>query len=280
MKELPIGMQTFRDLIEGGYVYADKTRHVYDLARSGKAYFLSRPRRFGKSLLLSTFEALFSGSPDPDVQPQGLFADLWIGHSGYDFTRKFPVVSLGMDLDGSTPDGLKTEIQDMLHDKALEFGLEIKPASPGRMLARLIKGLKSKFGSKVVLLIDEYDSPVSDNIDNLSTAKKNRDILKSFYSQLKSCGSDLHFVFVTGVTRYVFMGLSAGLNHLTDLTLDSKYSSICGFTIQELKNCFADRLPSLLKTMKNAGNMPKGATLEDMWMEIGLWYDGYSWDGK
>ncbi|MDR1296099.1 MAG: AAA family ATPase, partial [Deltaproteobacteria bacterium] len=95
MKKLSIGMQTFKDLIEGGYVYADKTRHVYDLVSEGKAYFLSRPRRFGKSLLLSTFEALFGGPPDPDGPPQGHFKDLWIGReSDYDFYRTHPIISL------------------------------------------------------------------------------------------------------------------------------------------------------------------------------------------
>jgi hypothetical protein len=147
-------------------------------------------------------------------------------------------------------------------------------------LTLIIRGLHAKYGKKVVVLVDEYDAPVSDNIDDMDLALKNRDILKGFYSGLKDADKYLRFVFVTGVTRYVFMGLSAGLNHLADLTLDSKHADICGFTRQELESCFSDRLPILLRAMKDAGNMPKEATLEDMWREIGLWYDGYSWDAK
>ncbi|MDR1295987.1 MAG: AAA family ATPase, partial [Deltaproteobacteria bacterium] len=179
MKELPIGIQTFKKIIEGGYVYADKTKYIYYLARQEGAYFLSRPRRFGKSLLLSTFEALFSGSPDIDGPPQGLFADLWIGReSDYDFNQIHPVITLNMDLDSPTPEALRNDLKDMLQAIAKTHGMKISGSSPGRMLTNLIIGLHEKHDAGVVLLIDEYDSPVSDNIDDLALAQANRAILK------------------------------------------------------------------------------------------------------
>ncbi|MDR1050579.1 MAG: AAA family ATPase, partial [Deltaproteobacteria bacterium] len=281
MKKLPVSIQTFKKITEGGYVYADKTKYVYDLARDEGAYFLSRPRRFGKSLLLSTFEALFSGAPDPDGPPQGLFADLWIGRElDYDFRQKYPVITLNMNLNSRTPNDLENALKDMLQTIVETHSLKITGSSPGGMLDNLITKLYKKHGTGVVVLIDEYDSPVSDNIDNFDLAETNSVILKNFYSNLKSCDKYLRFVFVTGVTRCAFMGLSAGLNHLADLTIDAKHAGICGFTRQELEDCFSDLLPELLRRMQDVGNMPHGATLEDMWREIGLWYDGYSWDGK
>jgi hypothetical protein len=274
-------MQTFKDLIDGGYLYADKTKYVYDLARSGKAYFLSRPRRFGKSLLISTFEALFSGPSNIDAPPQGLFADLWIGReSDYDFNQIHPVIILNMDLDSPTPEDLRNDLKDMLQAIARTHGLEISGSSPGRMLANLITGLHEKHDAGVVLLIDEYDSPVSDNIDDLALAQANRAILKNFYSKLKSCDKSPRFVFVTGVTRYAFMGLSAGLNHLADLTLREDFAGICGFTLDEFDDCFKEHLPVILEKMKKNGSMGEEASLNDLQDKILRHYDGYSWDGE
>ncbi|MDR1308994.1 MAG: AAA family ATPase [Deltaproteobacteria bacterium] len=274
-------MNTFSELMEGEYVYADKTRLVYDLVSNGKAYFLSRPRRFGKSLLLSTFKSLFSGPPDPEGPPQGLFAELWIGReSYYDFAQKHPVLAFSMASDLASPDDLWESILKKLERINDSEGLGLDISLPGTDLALTIQGLHEKYGKKVVVLVDEYDAPVSDNLDNMDLALRNRDILKGFYSGFKDTDEDLRFVFVTGVTRHVFMGLSAGLNHLTDLTLDANFSGICGFTLQELEGCFSDRLPDLLRTMKEVGNMPKEATIGDMWKEIALWYGGYSWDGR
>ncbi|MDR1111140.1 MAG: ATP-binding protein [Deltaproteobacteria bacterium] len=280
MKKLPIGMYTFEKLIKGGHVYADKTRYVYELVQTEGAFFLSRPRRFGKSLLLSTFESLFSGPPEPDGTPQGLFKDLWIGQSDYDFSQKFPVVCLDMALNSSTPEVLNAEIEDMLLKRAKPFGVEIDGPTPGSMLESLINCLADKYNTKVVLLIDEYDSPVSDNIDNIALVLKIRDILKSFYSKLKSCDKQLRFVFVTGVTRYAFMGLSSGLNHLNDITLTQKYAGICGFTQDEFKTCFSDHLEVALEGMRGMDPVPADATVADLADCFNKWYDGYSWDGK
>ncbi|MDR1109693.1 MAG: AAA family ATPase [Deltaproteobacteria bacterium] len=281
MEELPIGMQTFKDLIEGGYVYADKTRYVYDMVRSGKAYFLSRPRRFGKSLLLSTFESLFSGPPDPDGKPKGLFADLWIGReSDYDFKQTYPIINLSMSSSTNSPEDLKESILKKLKriNHSEKLGLDI--TLPGTDLFFVIQGLNEKYDKKVVVLIDEYDAPVSNNIDNRELALKNSEILRDFYSGFKDTDKYLRFVFVTGVTRYAFMGLSAGLNHLNDITLTPKYAGICGFTQEEFDGCFREHLPVVLGDMRGQDPVPADATVADLMDIVNDWYDGYSWDGK
>ncbi|MDR1309103.1 MAG: ATP-binding protein [Deltaproteobacteria bacterium] len=281
MEELPIGMQTFKDLIEGGYVYADKTRYVYDMVRSGKAYFLSRPRRFGKSLLLSTFESLFSGPPDPDGKPKGLFADLWIGReSDYDFKQTYPIINLSMSSSTNSPEDLKESILKKLKriNHSEKLGLDI--TLPGTDLFFVIQGLNEKYDKKVVVLIDEYDAPVSNNIDNRELALKNSEILRDFYSGFKDTDRYLRFVFVTGVARYAFMGLSAGLNHLNDITLTPKYAGICGFTQEEFDGCFREHLPVALGDMRDQDPVPADATVADLRDTINDWYDGYSWDGK
>ncbi|MDR3203466.1 MAG: AAA family ATPase [Deltaproteobacteria bacterium] len=187
MKLLPFSLQTFQNIITGGYVYVDKTKYVYDAVSKGKAYFLSRPRRFGKSLLLSTFKALFSGPTDPNGPPQGLFAGLWISQTDYDFTQRYTVINLDISGESNSPEELKENLKIELEDLAAQENLDISSSLPGSMLSKLIKGLSRKHGTTVVVLIDEYDAPVSDNLDNIDLAKANQKILKDFYQcpQLK-----------------------------------------------------------------------------------------------
>jgi hypothetical protein len=281
MKELPIGMQTFNKIVEGGYMYADKTKYVYDLARLEGAYFLSRPRRFGKSLLLSTFEALFSGPPGPDGPPQGLFVDLWIGReSDYDFRKTYPVITFSMSSDTASTVDLRESILKKLEEINHSERLGLNISLPGTDLYLIIKRLKEKYDKKVVVLIDEYDAPVSNNIDNPGVALKNRDILRDFYSGFKDTDKFLRFVFVTGVTRYAFMGPSAGLNRLVDLTMSEDYAGICSFTLDEFDDCFREHLPGVLEKMKNNRSMDKEESLGDLRDKILKHYDGYSWDGR
>ncbi|MDR1395995.1 MAG: ATP-binding protein [Deltaproteobacteria bacterium] len=281
MKKLPIGISSFKDVIEGGYVYADKTEFIYNIVNTGKPYFLSRPRRFGKSLLLSTFEALFSGPPDPDGPPQGLFKDLWIGQSDYDFTQKYPIVTLTMTEESTSPAELRADIIDTLQEISDLYQLDVKITTPGKGLTRIIKELYKKNDSKpVVVLVDEYDAPVSDVIENPELARENSQILKNFYSGFKNADHYLRFVFVTGVTRYAFMGLSSGLNHLIDLTLNKKFSGICGFTIKEFDSCFREHLPAVLERIKIKGILSKRTSLTSLRKKILSWYDGYTWDGQ
>ncbi|MDR3203254.1 MAG: ATP-binding protein [Deltaproteobacteria bacterium] len=280
MKLLPISLQTFQDIIEGGYLYVDKTKFVYEAVSQGKAYFLSRPRRFGKTLLLSTFEALFNGPTNPNGPPQGLFAGLWISQTDYDFTKRYPVVNLDMSGKSDSPETLEQRLKDRLLTYASLENLDISAYSLDMMLYNLIEGLNYKYGTRVVVLIDEYDAPVSDNLANIKVAKANHDILRYFYSVLKSCDRYLHFVFVTGVTSYAFMGISSGLNHLNDLTLNNKFAGVCGFTIDECDDCFKEWLSYCLKTLTIEGRIAPNSTLADLRSRMFNWYGGYSWDGK
>ncbi|MDR1111527.1 MAG: AAA family ATPase, partial [Deltaproteobacteria bacterium] len=281
MKPLSLISQTFQKIIENGCVYADKTRYVYDLAKTQGAYFLSRPRRFGKSLLLSTFKSLFSGPPDPAGPPQGLFADLWIGReSDYDFRQVFPIMTFSMGTATRSTEELRLYLTTCLHDINIKENLNLTLTLPNIDLRRVIERLHEKYDRQVVVLIDEYDAPVSNNIDNGELAMKNGDMLRDFYAGFKDSDEFLRFVFVTGVTRYAFMGLSAGLNQLNDITLTPKYAGICGFTQEELDNCFREHLPVALEAMRGVEPVPAEATVADLTDCINDWYDGYSWNGR
>jgi hypothetical protein len=225
MKKIPLGNQSFKKIIEGGYLYVDKTKFVYDAIANGGAYFLSRPRRFGKSLLLSTFKALFSGPTDPNGHPQGLFAGLWISQTNYDFTQRYPMVNLDMSGQSDSPETLKKSLMSRLLTISRREKLKISAPTSGDMLYNLIEALSDKYETRVVVLIDEYDAPVTNNLNKIKLAQDNREILRDFYSKLKSCDEYLRFVFVTGVPRYAFIGLSAGLNQLTDLTLNKNFAA-------------------------------------------------------
>jgi ribosomal protein L29 len=272
-------VQNFNALIKKHLVYADKTEMIYNLARTINPYFLSRPRRFGKSLLLSTFEALFRGREDPDGPPQRLFKDLWIGRSDWDFTKKYPVISLNMNVGYESRDTLKSSLNFILMTIARREEIDIYAPTPGLMLSQLIEELSLKYKTETVILIDEYDAPVSENLGNAELMKENAEELKMFYSSLKNCQTHLRFVFVTGVTRYALMGLSAGLNNLDDITFNKDFSSVCGFTLEELDTYFKKYMSISLQELKNSGFMPQESTVSDLRQEILNWYDGYSWDG-
>ncbi|MDR1050083.1 MAG: AAA family ATPase, partial [Deltaproteobacteria bacterium] len=282
MKQLQSGIATFQVLIEGNYIYADKTRSIYEMVTdSDRFFFLSRPRRFGKSLLLSTLKSLFSGPPDPDGPPQGLFQDLWIGrHSDYDFSQTFPVINLFMNFAALTPEGLLATLASRMNVIANEEKLNINFTPSFVDLSSLIELLSKKYNKKVVVLIDEYDAQVSEKIGNLPLALQFQDVLKGVYSSLKSSDEYLRFVLVTGVTRYSMTGLSAGLNHLNDLTFDNKYADICGFTVEEFDLHFGGRLPALLEVMKKKGRFLEEMTVPMLRDKFLHWYDGYSWDGQ
>ncbi|MDR1297260.1 MAG: AAA family ATPase, partial [Deltaproteobacteria bacterium] len=282
MKQLQTGIATFQVLIEGNYVYADKTRSIYEMVTdSDRFFFLSRPRRFGKSLLLSTIKSLFSGPPDQDGSPQGLFQDLWIGrHSDYDFSQTYPVLNLFMNFSALTPEDLHAILASRMNFIANKEKLNLNFTPSTVDLSLLIESLADKYNKKVVVLIDEYDALVSENIGTLPLALQFQKVLKSFYSSLKSSDEYLRFVLVTGVTRYSMMGQSAGLNHLNDLTFDNKYADICGFTVEEFDLYFGDRLPALLEVMNNDGCFLEEMTVPMLRDKFLHWYDGYSWDGQ
>ncbi|MDR1164557.1 MAG: ATP-binding protein [Deltaproteobacteria bacterium] len=282
MKDIDSTNQVFANVIADNLIYADKTKHVWELAKTKKAYFLSRPRRFGKSLLLSTIAALFKGPSDPEQNPQGLFKGLWISgeDASYDFNDTYPVIYISMSTANYSPEIVASDIQRKLRVVANSYGISLTDDSPQTMLNSLILDLKSKYYKNIVLLIDEYDDPVSSVISDIDLAKKNSDILRGFYSILKENQPNFRFVMLTGVTRYELLWQSGVLNHLFDLTMSKKRADICGFTYEEFDKCFADRFQITMEKFKEQGYLEENSGIAEFREAIFNKYDGYSWDGK
>ncbi|MDR2140780.1 MAG: ATP-binding protein, partial [Deltaproteobacteria bacterium] len=216
--------------------------------------------------------ALFRGQAE-------LFAGLKIAQLGYEF-KKYPVLHLDMSL-GSSSQNLLESLRDTLNKLGNAEGKKkFASAIPGLMLDELVDALIKKYHENVVMLIDEYDYPVSHNIGDTQLANANSAVLSDFYASLKSISSNLRFVMVTGVTRYAMMGLSAGLNQLVDISFDPEYAAICGFTPDELDQYFGDRYDSVLDHQKSIGEMPAESSTADLRQKILDWYDGYTWDGR
>ncbi|MCP5051488.1 MAG: ATP-binding protein [bacterium] len=265
MKNLPVGIQTFSKLIEGDYLYIDKTRDIYNLfAKGGQYYFLSRPRRFGKSLLISTMAELFSGNKE-------LFKGLWI----YDKIQwiKYPVIHIDLTkVNSDTPERLQKSLGRLMDDIAESHGISLDPNRYyDEKFAQLISKLSKK--GTVVILIDEYDKPIIRYVetDEIETAKQIRDVLKSFYGVIKASDEFLHFVFITGVSKFSKVSVFSDLNNLTDITLREKFSTIAGYTEAEMKHYF----PPYIEKMAEKRGMPQ----EYLTQTIRKWYNGYSWDG-
>jgi hypothetical protein len=274
MKKLPIGIQTFRDLREDDYVYADKTKFVYDIINSGaKAIFLSRPRRFGKSLFADTVKEAFSAD-------RSLFEGLFLGSSDWGF-EKHPVIRIDMTM-AKAADGPGTEaaLCRMLEMQALREGLELAHTTAQAMFERLILLLSMKYESKVVAVIDEYDKPILDHITEIEKAQEIREVLRGFYGILKSADADLRLVFITGVTKFTQTSIFSGLNNLKDITFDEKYANICGFTEDEFDEHFGAEIPSLEEKYDPDAEEIIAIGAKDMRQTIFGWYDGYSWDGE
>ncbi|MCL2153756.1 MAG: AAA family ATPase, partial [Oscillospiraceae bacterium] len=266
MKKLPLGIQNFREIIEGDYVYIDKTQYVYNLINDASYYFLSRPRRFGKSLLLDTISEVFSGDKE-------LFKGLWIYDSDYDF-KKHPVIRLDMsNISNKTPEILENSLVSTLRIRVKEEGLYIADEIPSDIFKNLISGLYKKYNQRVVVLIDEYDKPILDHINDIKTAEANRLVLRGFYGILKSMDPYLKFTFLTGVTKFTKTSIFSELNNLLDITMAGKYANICGITIEDFDRCFSEHIEHLtsLKEFKIYNSVRNG---------ILAWYDGYSWDGE
>ena len=254
-RTLPIGMQTFREVRERDCYYVDKTAWIRQLLDKGKHYFLSRPRRFGKSLLLDTCKELFEGN-------EALFEGLAI-HEHWDWSERHPVVRLDF---GSGhfqgPGELRTEVTDRLRAMEDEAGITTHPDSvPGRF-GHVLKSLHRRTGQRVAVLIDEYDKPILDALDTPEVARANRDYLRGLYAVLKSSDADIRFSLMTGVTKFSKVSLFSGLNNLKDITLDRRYSAICGYTEEDLDTVFAPELPGLDRE------------------RIRDWYNGYGWLGE
>ncbi|MEX8519746.1 MAG: ATP-binding protein [Leptothrix sp. (in: b-proteobacteria)] len=254
-RKLPIGIQTFAKLREEGCYYVDKTSLVVDLIESGTAYFLSRPRRFGKSLLIDTFQELFEGH-------RALFDGL-AAESRWDWTQRYPVIRISFS-DGvlQSRAELDQRIFEILQDNQRRLGVSCQHQSISGQLAELIELTHARHGAPAVVLIDEYDKPILDNITDADVALAMREGLKNLYSVLKGADAHLKFVFLTGVTKFSKVSLFSGLNNLIDITLDPAYSALCGYTDADVDTVFAPELPGLDRA------------------QIRRWYNGYNWLGE
>jgi len=265
MKKLPLGIQNFREIITGDYIYVDKTKYIYNLFNEAKYYFLSRPRRFGKSLLLDTIGEVFGGDRE-------LFKGLWIYGSDYDF-KKHPVIRLDMsNISNSSPSVLEASLLDDLVIITEIEGIGITDQNPANVFKRLIIGLYKKYDQRVVVLIDEYDKPILDHLSDIETAVANRQVLRGFYGILKSMDPYLCFTMITGVTKFTKTSIFSGLNNLFDITMSHEYANICGIPIECLDEYFGEHIAYL----SSCKIFPETDNIHEKILE---WYDGYSWDG-
>ncbi len=259
MKDIITGNSSFEVLINGGYLYVDKTKYLYELIKNtGTYYFLSRPRRFGKSLTLSTLEAIFKGKRE-------LFKDLYIDSTNYDW-KEYPVIHL----DFSTCIGdSSSDISDWINRKIIDIGISYgvklsEEAKYNYNLDKLITELAKR--EKVVVLIDEYDSILSNNI-NSENLEEIRSTLRGFYSVLKSQSENIRMCFITGVTKFSKVSIFSAMNNLTDISVMNEYSSLLGYTQKELEDNFAEYI--------DAGFRKNGITKEEYLAKLKYWYDGY-----
>ena len=268
MKNLPIGIQTFSDFSENNLIYVDKTELIHKIVTTGKFYFLSRPRRFGKSLLISTMRALFEGRED-------LFKGLWIADK-WDWSKKNPVIHLSFDSMSYKNLGLEEAILIELKYWAERYDITLSTTDYKSQFRELIEKVSNKHG-KVAILIDEYDKPVIDYLEFeqsgiYTQAKANQAIMKNFYSVLKSAGPFLRFVFITGISKFTQASTFSDLNHLNDLTIHADYTALTGYTQKELVFYFNDYLKEAAKSLK--------ITRKELLEQMRIWYNGYSWDGE
>ena len=268
MQELPIGVQSFTSLRRDNLLYVDKTAQLLKLIQSGRRYFLSRPRRFGKSLTLSTLEAMFSGQAELFC---GLAAQEWVKERS-----KAPLPVLRIDISGlrayTTAEELDDSLIKILEDFAFLHDIHIpsEKTASGTLL-KLIFTLYKKFGP-VVVLIDEYDKPILDNLNDLSLADEMRKVLRSFYGVLKSCDEYLRFTFITGISKFSKMGVFSALNNLEDISMDEHYGDIVGYTQSELDNNFSEWLEAAALKLK--------VGREELLEQLKDYYDGFSFDGN
>ena len=263
LKRLPIGQQDFAGLIEWNGIYADKTKIIYDLLNLSQFVFLSRPRRFGKSLLVSTLENLFEGKKE-------LFKGLWI-ENNFEW-KEVPVIKIDFNR-GESEDfvGLKRAIDSVLEKEADRNSVKLSAESNRGKLDELITKLYEKTGEKVVLLIDEYDKPIVDHINKLERAEENREILRNFYGAIKGCSKMLRFVLITGISRFSKMSVFSELNNLADISMDENFAAICGFTKDDLNEYFSEYKDLTCQKLE--------LSKDELDERIKFWYDGYKFDG-
>ena len=261
LPKLPLDLSTFSKLRELNYLYIDKTKYAYDLIVGGRRFFLSRPRRFGKTLFVSTLKEILLGNRD-------VFDGLWIASSNYRWHAHglitLDLSTLGID----SPESLKTGLKHALIEIAHGYNLEIdtSPAEPEIILRNLVKALRDRF-SHIALLVDEYDNPILQVLKDTHRAQAIRDGIRRFFAAIKGLDEDIDFVFITGVSSFAKAGLFSGMNNLRIITLDEKYASICGYDDKEIDYYFS---PYIKKWAKKE-NKPE----QELRQQIKEWYNGY-----
>ncbi|MDR2643999.1 MAG: ATP-binding protein [Planctomycetaceae bacterium] len=265
MKKLPIGIQTFEEIRTENYLYVDKTEYIYRIATTGKVYFLSRPRRFGKSLTLSTLDALFKGRKE-------LFEGLYI-YDKWNWNKKYPIIRIDWtDISHETPQDIEEDLLDVLRLKANDEDISLSRKHAAGCLSELIKQLYRKTGEKVVILIDEYDAPILDAIGKPSEEiKVMQKTLHDIYKVLKGADEYTKFVFLTGVSKFAGLSIFSALNNVKDITLSEEYADLCGITQEELESNFSEHLKVAAKKLS--------LTRKELLDGIRQWYNGYSWNG-
>ncbi len=251
---LPIGESSFREMRDRNCYYVDKTPHIKKLIDGGKYYFLSRPRRFGKTLLVDTMQQLFEGD-------EKLFRGLHI-HEHWDWSVSNPVVRLSFNSKYSESGDLENNLENQLAWLEKSAGIEPSQNTGPDRFNDLILGLHHKTKQQVVIMVDEYDKPILDLLEDKEQAKVNRDYLHGVYGIIKGCAQSIRFVFVTGISMYSKVNLFSGLNNLEDISLDPEFATICGYTDVDIDMVFAPELEGLDRD------------------KIQHWYNGYSWLGE
>ncbi|PID30042.1 MAG: hypothetical protein CSB55_00435, partial [Candidatus Cloacimonadota bacterium] len=247
--KLPIGIQTFSEIREDDYIYIDKTQEAFELINNYKYIFLSRPRRFGKSLFLDTLKCIFEGKKE-------YFKGLYIENKYY-FSRTYPVIHISFSGDLQSDNGMEQTFRRIISANAERLELSVHYSDNAGSFENLIRKAYKKYKQKVVILIDEYDKPILDNIENSEHLNKRKEQLKNFYSVMKDCDQYLRFVFLTGVSKFSRVSIFSGLNNIEDISLASEYGNICGYTHCDIETLFKPLL--------------KGVDLK----KLKEWYNGY-----
>lgn len=260
MRKLPIGIQTFEKLRKENYLYVDKTEFVWKMAFASNPYFLSRPRRFGKSLLLSTFEAYFEGKKE-------LFEGLAIEKMETEW-KKYPVLHLDLNAEKyDSPERLGDILSNQLTQWELKYGKGVDENTLSTRFSGIIRRACEQAGCGVVVLVDEYDKPLLQALGNDALLEDYRKTLKAFYGVLKSADRYLRFVFLTGVTKFSQVSVFSDLNQLNDISMKPQYATVCGITRQELIDTFTPELQQLAEANR--------LMWEETLAKMEAMYDGY-----
>ncbi len=263
MKKLPIGKQEFKGLIEQGCIYVDKTQFLLQLTDFTAPVFLSRPRRFGKSLMLNTFKELFKGN-------KALFKDTY-AYDHWDFEQTNPVIRLDLSkVSGDQPEVISDMLLALVYNVAEQMDINLRETLyPSVAFDQLIQ--KAAKTTPVVILIDEYDTPILDNL-NQPKLDAIKQILRSFYKIIKANEEFIRFSFITGISKFTHVGVFSALNHLKDITLNSDYATVVGYTEKEIHHAFPKQIEQVKTKI--------GLTDNEFWKRLAYYYNGYSWDGE